>query len=89
VPAELRCFPGITPVVPSRAKDESGKAIPSRIILDHPGDIKYFIPSGMFPDHPRTSTGALPGCETVALLIWKKKFSSFILNNLRRVIVSS
>jgi hypothetical protein len=50
----LWCFPGITPVVPGRAKDEAGKAIPSRIIPDHPGDIKYFIPSGvecrMFPD---------------------------------------
>jgi hypothetical protein len=27
VPAELRCFLGVTPVVPGRAKDESGKAI--------------------------------------------------------------
>jgi hypothetical protein len=43
VPAELRCFPGITMVVPGRAKDDAGKAIPSRTtpvilnILFNPG----------------------------------------------------
>jgi hypothetical protein len=46
VPAELRCFPGVTPVFPGRAKDEADKAILSGLsqttpviinILLHPG----------------------------------------------------
>jgi hypothetical protein len=67
VPTELRRFPGVTPVVPIRAKDEGGKAI----LPDHPGhlgDINYFIPSGvecrMFPDHPRRCRQSY-GCTPV------------------------
>jgi hypothetical protein len=50
-----------TPVVPGRAEDEVGKAIPSQITQDDPGDNKYFTPSGvecrMFPDVADSVTG--------------------------------
>jgi hypothetical protein len=54
IPRLCRQSYGASPVVPGRAKDVAGKAIPSRIIPDHPGNINYFIPSEvecpMFPD---------------------------------------
>jgi hypothetical protein len=52
VPKELRCFPGITPVVPGRAKDEAGKAIPSRII---PVILIFYFIRGRMPDVPGSS----------------------------------
>jgi hypothetical protein len=63
-PHELLCFLGVIPVVPGRAKDETGYIL-SQITPDHPGDIKYFILSGvecrMFLDHPERCGQVVPG----------------------------